>query len=71
MPIRPEMRARYPKDWKLRLRVTYREPCHEPCDTKHIAPHTGSSHKKRGALSPQLWAHNRTNVELSFHTHRL
>ena len=47
MPIRPEMRARYPKDWKLRSRfvrfVRAKGLC-EWCGAKHGLPHpiTGS-----------------------------
>jgi 5-methylcytosine-specific restriction endonuclease McrA len=48
MPIRPEMRARYPKDWKLRSRFVrfYRAKnrC-EWCGAENYQPHpvTGSS----------------------------
>ena len=42
MPIRPEMRARYPKDWKLRSRfvrfVRAKGRC-EWCGAKHGEPH--------------------------------
>jgi hypothetical protein len=47
MPIRPEMRARYPADWKLRSRfvrfVRARGRC-EWCGAEHLQPHpvTGS-----------------------------
>lgn len=48
MPIRPEMRARYPKDWKLRSRfirtVRARNKC-EWCGAVNGQPHpqTGST----------------------------
>ena len=47
MPIRPEMAARYPKDWKLRSRFVRfyraRNRC-EWCDAENYQPHpiTGS-----------------------------
>ena len=47
MPIRPEMRARYPKDWKLRSRfVRFVRACNrcEWCGAENYQPHpiTGS-----------------------------
>ncbi len=47
MPIRPEMKARYPKDWKLRSRFVrfYRAKNHcEWCGAENYKPHpiTGS-----------------------------
>lgn len=47
MPIRPEMKARYPKDWKLRSRFIrfYRAKNHcEWCGAENYMPHpiTGS-----------------------------
>lgn len=47
MPIRPEMKARYPKDWKLRSRFIrfYRAKNHcEWCGAENYQPHpiTGS-----------------------------
>ena len=47
MPIRPEMKARYPKDWKLRSRfirfIRARNQC-EWCGAENYQPHpiTGS-----------------------------
>lgn len=47
MPIRPENKARYPKDWKLRsrfVRFVRAKGCCEWCGAKHGEPHphTGS-----------------------------
>ena len=47
MPIRPEMRSRYPKDWKLRsyfVRFVRAKGLCEWCGAKHGEPHpvTGS-----------------------------
>lgn len=47
MPIRPEMRARYPADWKLRsrfVRFVRAKNCCEWCGAKNHEPHpiTGS-----------------------------
>jgi 5-methylcytosine-specific restriction endonuclease McrA len=47
MPIRPEMKARYPKDWRLRSRFVrfYRaKNCCEWCGARNHEPHpdTGS-----------------------------
>lgn len=48
MPIRPEMRKRYPRDWKLRSRFIrfYRaKNCCEWCGAENYQPHpvTGST----------------------------
>ena len=48
MPIRPEMRSRYPKDWKIRsrfVRFVRARGCCEWCGAEHGKPHPVTASK--------------------------
>lgn len=65
MPIRPENKARYPKDWKaisrrIRVRAEQRCECHGACGRDHggrCQAENGQAHPETGSLVVLTTAH--------------
>ena len=60
MPIRPENRARYPKDWKaisLRIRKRARQRCEQTIDGKRCKARNGKPHPLTGSIVVLTVAH--------------
>jgi hypothetical protein len=64
MPIRPEMRARYPMDWKLRSRFVRFVRARNRCEKVRVGPHivgcgaeNGKPHPITGATVVLTTAH--------------